>query len=161
MELTEHQKLIEKLRRIESLYADRAATAGEKTAASEARERILRRLANTLPSDPPVEYTFALQDTWSYKLFAALLRRYNITPYRYIRQRHTTIMARVPKRFVDETLWPEFKELNKVLEAYLTEITERVIRETINKDASDVEVRSGQALSEGNSGGVADVSPIS
>jgi hypothetical protein len=33
METNEHQRLIEKLRRIESLFADRAATDGEKAAA--------------------------------------------------------------------------------------------------------------------------------
>ena len=154
MEQNEHQNLVEKLKRIESLYADRAATAGEKAAAGEARERILDRIESFVRSDPPIEYSFSLQNPWSYKLFVALLRRYDIRPYRYARQRQTTIMARVPKRFLDETLWPEFKELNKVLKVYLTEITERVIRESINKDASDVEVRSAPALLEGTTGSV-------
>ena len=146
MDNTEHHRLIEKLRRIETLFADRAATPGEKAAAGEARERIRRRLAESAQSDPPVEFTFALRNPWSNRLFVALLRRYNIRPYRYARQRHTTVMARVPSRFVRETLWPEFTELDRTLQQYLTEETNRVIAETINKDTSDVEVRSGQAL---------------
>jgi hypothetical protein len=146
MELNDHDRLLEKLRRIESLFADRAATAGEKVAAGEARERIRRRLEAFAESDPPVEYTFTLQNPWSKALFVALLRRYDIRPYRYARQRYTTVMARVPKRFVDETLWPEFVELDRSLQKYLTEVTDRVIAESINKDTSDVEVRSGQAL---------------
>ena len=58
-------------------------------------------------------------------------------------------MARVPARFVRETLWPEFVELDRTLQSYLTEETNRVISASINKDTSDVEVRSGQALTSG------------
>jgi hypothetical protein len=97
-------------------------------------------------ADPPEEFTFALRNPWSLRLFIALARRYNLRPYRYARQRRTSIAVRVPTRFVNETLWPEFCELDRTLQNYLTEITERVISESINKDASDVEVRSGQAL---------------
>jgi len=55
-------------------------------------------------------------------------------------------VAREPARFVNETLWPEFVELNRTLQTYLTEETNRVIAASINQDSSDVEVRSGQAL---------------
>lgn len=149
MESNDQQRLVEKLRRIETLFADGAATAGEKAAAGEARERIRQRLAASALTDPPVEYTFALRNPWSHRLFVALLRRYNIRPYRYARQRYTTVLARVPARFVRETLWPEFVELDRTLQSYLTEETNRVIAECINKDTSDVEVRSGQALPAG------------
>jgi hypothetical protein len=150
MDSPEHQRLIEKLRRIETLFADRAATPGERAAAGEARERIRQRLADSVQADPPVEYTFTLRNPWSKKLFVALLRRYQLRPYRYARQRHTTVMARVPARFVNETLWPEFTELDRTLQQYLTEVTDRVIAESIHGDASDVEVRSGQALPAAN-----------
>lgn len=146
MDPTDHQPLIEKLRRIESLFADRAATPGEKAAAGEARDRIRQRLTAFAQADPPVEFTFTLRNPWSHRLFVALLRRYQIRPYRYARQRRTTVVARVPSRFVNETLWPEFTELDHTLQQYLTEETNRVIAESINKDTSDVEVRSGQAL---------------
>jgi hypothetical protein len=151
MHTDEHQKLIEKLKRIEALFADRAATAGEKVAAGEAAERIRQRLASFGQADPPVEYTFSLRNRWSAQLFSALARRYNLRPYRYARQRFTTVVLRVPKRFVDETLWPEFCELDNTLQEYLTEITDRVIAESINRDTSDAEVRSGHALPAGPS----------
>ncbi|MHB8524127.1 MAG: hypothetical protein ACYDH9_25685 [Limisphaerales bacterium] len=115
MESNDARHLIEKLARIETLFADRAATAGEKAAAGEARERIRQRLAAFAEIDPPVEYSFALRNPWSYRLFVALLRRYHIRPYRYARQRYTTVMARVPARFVKETLSPEFIELDHTL----------------------------------------------
>jgi tRNA nucleotidyltransferase (CCA-adding enzyme) len=97
-------------------------------------------------NDPPVEYRFTLADMWSRRLFVALLRRYGIRPYRYHRQRYTTVMAKVPQRFVDETLWPEYTELNKVLCTYLEEMTQRVIRRGIHEDSSEAEVM--QALPE-------------
>ena len=49
-------------------------------------------------------------------------------------------MVKVSKTFVDETLWPEFKELNKTLKSYIEDITNKVISETIHDDSSEAEV---------------------
>lgn len=136
----EEQKLIEKLQRIEALFAG-ATTKGEKVAAANALERIRERLQDVQKVDSPVEYKFTLTDMWSKKLFLALLRRYGIEPYRYYRQKHTTVMARVPVSFVKETLWPEFQELNDTLRSYLDEVTNRVITTGIYADSSEAEVR--------------------
>ena len=133
-------QLIEKLRRVENLFAG-AATAGEREAAANASDRIRRRLADLQVSDPPVEQKFRLTDVWSRRLLLALMRRYGLRPYRYPGQRHTTVMARVPRGFVDQTLWPEFVELDEVLRRYLEETTERVIREGLESDSSEAEVR--------------------
>jgi hypothetical protein len=138
--LTEEQKLIEKLQRIEALFAG-ATTKGEKVAAANALERIRERLKDVQKLDPAVEYKFTLSDVWSKKLFLALLRRYGIQPYRYHRQKHTTVMARVPVSFVNDTLWPEFQELNQTLRSYLDEVTNRVITTGIYADSSEAEVR--------------------
>ena len=134
----DEQKLIEKLRLIETLYAG-AATAGERVAAGNARERIRERLHRLQGEDKPIEFRFSLADVWSRKLFVALLRRYDLKPYRYRGQRRTTVMVRVPKNFVNETLWPEYQELSRSLHSYLDEVTERVIREEIHGDASEAE----------------------
>jgi len=78
---------------------------------------------------------------WSRRVFVAVLRRYGINPYRYRGQRYTTVMANLPKSFVEEVLWPEFEKLNGTLRSYLHEITSRVIREGIHRDDSEAEVR--------------------
>ena len=132
-------KLIEKLKLIEVLFAG-ATTEGEKDAAGSALERIKNRLEELQEKDPPVEYKFTMSNMWSRRLFVALLRRYDIQPYRYYRQRHTTVMVKVSETFVDETLWPEFQELDKVLESYLDDITNKVISESIHGDSSEAEV---------------------
>jgi len=131
--------LIDKLLKIEALFAG-ATTAGEKVSADMARERILRRLQESLPKNPPIEYKFTFQDMWSKKVFNALLRRYNLKPYRYHGQRYTTVMVDVPKLFVDETLWPEFQKINKELSTYLDEVTHRVVKQVLHEDDSDAEV---------------------
>ena len=142
--MIDEQALIDRLRLVEALHSG-AATPGERDAAASARLRILERLKAFEKAKPPLEYTFTFTDAWSKKLFTALLRRYNLRPYRYRRQRHTTVMVRVPKQFVDETLWPEFQELNKTLSGYLREMTDRVIEQSMHSDASEPEVRAEPA----------------
>ena len=132
-------KIVEKLRKIEALFAG-ATTIGEKGAAASALERVQRRLKEINNIDPPVEYKFSLSDAWSRKLFTALLRRYEIKPFRYYRQRHTTVMAKVSVSFVNETLWPEFQELNKTLKLYLDEATNNIISKAVCSDNTEAEV---------------------
>jgi hypothetical protein len=137
--MIDERQLIEKLRSIERLHAG-ATTPGERVAAANARERIRQRLAESVRIEPPAEYKFSMADIWSRRLFVALLRRYGICPYRYWRQRHTTVMAKVSKDFLEETLWPEFRELNETLRRYLDEVTDRVVSESVYADSSEAEV---------------------
>lgn len=139
------RELLEKLQKIERLYAG-ATTPGEKAAAADALQRIQARLKKTERAERPIEYKFTLADGWSKKLFVALLRRYDLRPYRYARQRRNTVMVRVPKTFVDETLWPEFIELSDVLQQYLADITQRVIAQAIHADDGDEEIVEGEYL---------------
>jgi len=139
----EEERLIEKLRKIETLFA-RATNAGERAAAESARDRIRGGLEQLEKSERPVEYRFSLPDGWSKSLFIALLRRYGIKPYRYSGQRRTTVMARVTRTFADEVLWPEFQELNATLRSHLDSVTKRVIAVAIHGDQADAEERSGQ-----------------
>lgn len=129
-------KLLEKLALIEALFAG-AGGKGERLAAAEAKERILRRLHAMEKADPPREYQFSMPDAWARKVFLALLRRYDLKPYRYRGQRHTTVMVRVSKRFVDETLWPEYQQFNGMLHTYLEEVTDRVVDQVLHSDATE------------------------
>lgn len=129
-------QLREKLQKIEALFAG-AGTAGEREAAEAALQRVRARLAELEKRDPPIEMQFSMPDQWSRHLFLALSRRYGLRPYRYRRQRRTTVMLRVPQGFVNEVLWPEFEELNRALRIYLNEVTLRVIRDEVYSDASE------------------------
>ena len=137
--MMDEAKLIEKLRLIEALFSG-AKTEGEKEAADRARQRILERLKTIEAADPPVEFKFTMQDLWQKKVFIALLRRYGIKPFRYRGQRYTTVMDRVPSRFVNETLWPEFTEVSRTLRDYLSEVTERIVSQVICQDNSEADI---------------------
>lgn len=144
--MSEEKDLIEKLHRIEALFS-RPGSAGEKAAAAGAAERIRKRLEEVAEQDPPVEHRFTLQDGWSRKLFSALLRRYGLQPYRYRGQRRTTVMARASRRFVNETLWPEFLEFSRILETHISEVTDRIIARAVSPEFHEGEERPAEKVS--------------
>lgn len=129
-------RLREKLRKIEALYSG-AATAGERDAAEAALLRLRHKLKQQEKVDPPVEVKFSLGDEWSRRLFLALCRRYGLRPYRYHRQRRTTVMVRLPQSFCDRVLWPEFCELDAELRQYLDQVTSKVISEEVFEDTAE------------------------
>jgi hypothetical protein len=140
--VTTEEQLRDKLRKIAALF-EGASTAGERNAAAAAIERVKRALAATTQAERLVEFQFNFSDRWQRRLFAALCRRYGLDPFRYKRQRFTTLMVRVPKTFLDRTLWPEYLELQKALNEYLNEATERIIREEVYGDAGEASERTG------------------
>ena len=134
----DERELIEKLKRIQSLYMG-ATTAGEEVAALKAYERVQARLQQER-YNKPVEYKFTMSDRFQRRMFTALARKHGLEPYRRKRQRHTTVMLRVSKEFVDGVLWPEFEALSDSLHTYLDQVTDRVISEAVHADQSDAAV---------------------
>ena len=136
--MTPEHTLRDKLRKIEALFAG-AGTPGEKAAAGAAAERIRERLGKTAGKEQSVELKFSIPDVWSRQLFIALCRRYGLRPFRHRRMHRQTIIIKGPRSFVEQVLWPEFQELNAALIAYLSEITEKVIREEVHKETGEAE----------------------
>jgi hypothetical protein len=100
-------------------------------------ERLREALNTTVDTQPLPETKFSMADQWQRRLFTALCRRYGLEPFRYKGQRRTTVMVRAPRSFVEETLWPEYLELQAALHSYLNEATERIIREEVYRDADE------------------------
>lgn len=136
--LMDEAKLIHKLKLLEAIYAD-TDKEGERIAAGLARDRILERLKSLRREDPAIEFQFSIPDPWKRKLLLALLRRYDISPYRYYRQRRTTVMARAPQSFINETLWPEYEQFARTLEEYLAGVTDRVLRTVLEQETADAD----------------------
>jgi hypothetical protein len=136
--MTPDQVLRGKLRKIEALFAG-AATPGEKAAAGAAAERIRERLGQAAGKEDFIEWKFSISDIWSRQLFIALCRRYGLQPFRHKLAHRQTVMIKGPKSFIEQTLWPEFQELNAALVAYLSEITEKVIREEVHGETGEAE----------------------
>ena len=148
MAMTE-QQLRERLRKIAALF-DGAITVGEREAAAAALRRVKQSLDTLNPAsekaspsagfaEPLIEMQFSLSDRWQRLLLSALCRRYGLTPYRYRRQRYTTLMVRVKRSFLDRILWPEYVELRDALDEYLAAATDRIIREEIFNDAREAQ----------------------
>jgi len=134
--MDDYARLIEKLRKIEALHSG-ATTAGERHAAAHARDRVAERLATTSAPEPNKEYKFCLENTWSRKLLIAMLRRDGYRPYRYRRQRYTTVMVRLPAPAA-EALWAEYQALDHALCGHLDDLAERVIAATVSPEAADL-----------------------
>ena len=139
--MTAEDRLREKLRKIEALFAG-AATPGERAAAGAASERIRLQFETASKTERQEEFKFSIPDPWSRQLFTALCRRYGIRPFRYRRMHRQTVLIKAPASFVNGTLWPEFEELSDALTRHLLEITEKIIREEVHAatgDADEVE----------------------
>jgi len=131
-------QLRERLRKVEALFFG-AATAGERDAAGAAADRLRAKLDEAARRDPPIEMKFTMPDQWSTRLFIALCRRYGFKPFRYLRQRYTTVMVKASPRLFEDVVWREFNDLQGDLAAYLDQTTERLIRRTIHADAADAD----------------------
>lgn len=135
--LTE-DRLREKLRKIEALYAG-AKTTGEKAAAEAAAERIRKQFESAGRKERAKECKFSISDPWSRQLFIALCRRYGLRPYRYPRMHRQTVIVRAPPSLMQTMLWPEFEELSDALTSHLLAITEKIIREEVHEATQDAE----------------------
>ena len=134
-----------KIRKIEALFGG-SEFIGERDAAEAALKRIKETLANTIKTTPSLEYALKFDNHWSKKLFTALCRRYELRPYRYARQRRTTVVIKAPKDFVETVLWPEYQALSKILYEYINQMTEKIITEEIHRDTTDAQEIAVQLL---------------
>lgn len=147
--VTDEDRLLEKLRAIEALFAG-ATTPGERVAADNARNRIRARI-DALRAETTVEFRFTV-DAWSRALLLTLAQRYGLKPYRYRGQRHTTVMLRGPEQFIREVFAPEYRQMLELLQDHLAAVTERVVAEALEGTAREptvVDAESPRALPAG------------
>ena len=128
----------ERLAKIEALFA-RGATAGERAAAGAALERLQARLdlGSDRPRGPEIELQYSLPDVWSVRLFVAVCRKHGVKPYRYPRQRRTTVMLHVRKHEFETTIAAEFQTLHRELTGYFGEMVDHLITDVMRSDGDD------------------------
>lgn len=119
-------KLIDRINKIEELIL-RASTEGERQAALSAKDRILEKYPEIEFEKEIKEFTLYTSDEWHKKLLLAICRKYELEPYRYQRQKYTTVMVKVNEIFLRNILWKEYLEYSKHLEELVTEITDNLI----------------------------------
>lgn len=137
------EHILERIKKIEALIAG-ASTAGEKTAAELAKDRILEKYPELGILQNAKEFQLSTNNLWNKKLLIALCRKYGVNPYRYHRQKHTTVMIRVNKDFLDNVLWKEYLEYSLMLSLLVEDITDDLIGK-IHKHEDETEIRGNLA----------------
>jgi len=130
------EDLLEKIRKIEALI-EGAKTDGEKSAAILAKNRIRKKLIAE-EKTKKIEYTLRTSDSWHKKLLVAICRKYGVRPYRYKRQKYTTVMVHINEQFLEDVLWPEYLEYSKHLEELVEEVTNNIIRKIHEGGGEDI-----------------------
>ena len=131
------EKLRERLAKVEALFRQ-AGSPGEQAAAGAAMERLRGRLGNAdEDGGPETELQFSLPDMWSVRLFVAVCRKHGLRPFRYARQRRTTVMVRAQERSFDRVVWPEFSRLQTELELYFQDVADYLITRAMGSDGDD------------------------
>lgn len=130
----------EKIQKIEALIA-KSTEAGEIQAARAALERMKQIHADS-PDTREMEFSMYTTDNWHKRLLMAICRKYGLKPFRYHKQKYTTVMVRTSKDFMNKVLWKEYQEYALILEGLVEEITGDLINK-IHQDQEE-ELISGQ-----------------
>ena len=135
--MVDDKELREKLAKVEALFR-RAGSPGERAAAEAAMDRLDGRLRGRHHQDgPEMELQFSLPDHWSVRLFVAVCRKHGLRPFRYPRQRRTTVMVRARERRFNRVVWAEFSRLQTELEIYFEDVTDYLITRAMGSDGDD------------------------
>ncbi len=124
-----------KLAKLEELFA-KGATEGERAAAGAALDRLNARLERSLKEDE-VELQYSMPDAWAVRIFIALCRKHGVQPYRYARQRRTTVMVKVRPTEFERSVMAEFKVLHAELVAYFKATVDHLIADAMKSDGED------------------------
>lgn len=143
--MRDQQDIRERLAKLEALFS-RGATAGERAAAGAAMQRLQARLDVALgqPDEPELELQYALPDVWAVRLFVALCRKHGVKPYRYPRQRRTTVMVRARQAAFERTIAAEFQMLHRELTRYFDETVNHLIANAMKSDGDDETLEQGR-----------------
>ncbi|MDE0306912.1 MAG: hypothetical protein OXI87_18830 [Albidovulum sp.] len=130
-------RLKSKLDKLEALFRG-TGSLGERAAAEAAMYRLHGRLGDSEKDyEPEIELKISLSDSWSVRLFVAICRKHGARPFRYARQRRTTIMVRVREREFDRVVWSEFEILQRELSRYFEDVTDDLIKRAMGSDGDD------------------------
>ncbi len=131
-----------RLAKLEALFR-RAGTDGERAAAEAAIARVQERLGKDAHA-AAIEMKFSFPDAWAVRLFVAVCRKHGVRPYRYPRQRRTTVMVRALRERFDFEIWPEFSALHTELNVYFAETVDHLIHSAMKSDGDDSGLEAAQ-----------------
>lgn len=139
------EHILDRIKKIEALIAG-ASTLGEKNAAQLAKDRILDKYPELERLQNAKEFQLSTTSLWNKKLLLAICHKYGVKPYRYRRQKHTTVMVRINADFLDNVVWKEYLDYSIILSSLLEDITDDLIGK-IHKHEDEVEVEMQKKIS--------------
>ncbi len=113
----------DKIRKIEALIAG-TSIEGARIAAGLAKLRLQEKTA-----EQPLEYSIKTDGQWKKRLFMAICQKHGLHAFRYSGQKHTTVMVRVNKPFMEQVLWPEYVRHSQAFD----ELASEILNDLINK----------------------------
>jgi hypothetical protein len=130
--------LLDKIAKIQALILG-TNIEGERQAAIAAKARLMAQQPEVLPQHLDAkEYTLYTPDNWHKQLLMALCRKYELKPYRYHRQKYTTLMVRCNWDWLNKVLWKEYQEYSKHLEALVDDVTSELINKIHAPEEEDI-----------------------
>ena len=88
-------------------------------------------------NEPEVELQFSLPDAWSVSLFVAVCRKHGVRPYRYRRQRRTSVVISAREWEFNRVVWPEYSRLQTELESYFEDVTDHLVSRVMGSGGDD------------------------
>ena len=67
----------------------------------------------------------------------AVCRKHGVRPYRYRRQRRTSVVVRAREREFNRVVWPEYSRLQNELESYFEDVTDHLVNRVMGSDGDD------------------------
>jgi hypothetical protein len=94
------------------------------------------KLADTQATETE-ELQYSMPDVWALRIFIALCRKHGLRPYRYPRQRRTTVVVRANPAVFEQTVLAEFTELHRELVRYFSETVDHLLADAMRSDGND------------------------
>jgi len=124
------QDLYDKIKKIEALLAS-TQFEGEKQAALSALARIAANHGEVKPVNPALinakEFTMYTSSNWNKRLLLAVCRKHGLNPFRYHRQKYTTVVVRANQDYFNQVVWKEYLAYTKHLDLLIDDITNELI----------------------------------
>jgi hypothetical protein len=112
----------ERIKKLMALLAD-TEFEGERVAAQAAIDRLAKNVTAEAPKLHETEFRLTTSSDWQKRLLMAICHKHGLKPYRYHRQKYTTVMVRVNEGFLNRVVWPEYLKFSGLLSELVDDIT--------------------------------------
>jgi hypothetical protein len=129
--------------RFQAIEFKHAVLAGGPDPGGDARSMMMARCRQLAAAADVGNFQVSLKSDTEQLVFLALLTRYGLKPFRYRKQHKTTVMVRLSKQLMDETIMPIFNDvmaaLNERISLLIKELAPAITTEPLRLEILDHE----------------------